>query len=221
MPILDAHERVLGVVSRSDLLRVGTLHYPSEGRPVLSLPDRPVREVMTKPAFTIAPSTSVAEAAGHLLDEQIHRLYLQADERLIGVLSTKDVMRAILQKRLSTPIGAFMTSPVHAVDASTSLAEATDLLRRSSFHGLVVMQGSESVGIFTQLEALEARDRSPDTRVEQIMGYSLLRLPLETPVYRASGQALSMRVRRILAMEGDVCRGILTGINLAGAAALN
>jgi CBS domain-containing protein len=170
--------------------------------------------------FTVAPSTSIAEAARHMLDQRIHRVYLEVNGRLTGVLSTKDVMRAILQQRLVTPISHFMTSPVLAVDHTASLGEATELLRRNEHQGLVVMVGGEPAGIFTQVEALEARDRDPATPVEQAMGYSMLRLPRTTPVYRAAGQALAMRVRRILAMEGEHCRGILTGINLAGAAAL-
>lgn len=220
MPVLDARERAVGVVSRRDLLRVGEVRIEDDRLPVLVFPEHQVKAVMSHPVLTIAPSTSIGEAAGQMLDARVHRIYLEEDGRVVGVLSTTDIMRAIHQKRRKAPIENFMTSPVVMIDRETRLAEATEQLKGSGLSCLVVAEDRRPVGLFRQEEALAARNRAPDTKVEDVMSYSALCLERSTPVWRAAAQAYSLRAHRIVAMDGDRLVGILTGINLAGAAAL-
>lgn len=89
LPVLDAEGDLVGVISQSDLLLVGT---PSIGA---ALRHRPtglrVGELMTSPALTVTLTASIHEAACRMREERIHRLVaIDDDGRPVGVLSAMD-----------------------------------------------------------------------------------------------------------------------------------
>ena len=101
------------------------------------------------------------------------------------------------------------------VRASEPISLATDRLERANISGLIVVDDGWPVGLFSQREALEARDCPRDTRVDEAMRSAMLALDVETPLYRAAAQAAELQVRRIIAMKHRSIEGILTGIDLA------
>jgi CBS domain-containing protein len=94
MPVVDSAERVIGVISQTDLVRLRGLTPPWAGWHSLL-----VREVMTKPAKTILGSSSLDEAARQMTAEHVHRLVV-VDEREtpIGVISESDLIREIADR---------------------------------------------------------------------------------------------------------------------------
>ena len=92
------------------------------------------------------------------------------------------------------------------------------MLVLGSLRGLVVLDGTFPVGIFTQLEAIRARSLSPELRrnpVEEMMSYEAVTLDASTPLYRAAAQTIATRVRRILVVEGRSLVGVVSGYDLA------
>lgn len=91
-PVVDEHERCLGVFSVADLLK------GKEKGGALDLDStRPVAEFMTMGAYTASPDDSLLVAASLMDDRHVHRLpVLDRDGRLIGVLSTMDLVAAVL-----------------------------------------------------------------------------------------------------------------------------
>jgi CBS domain-containing protein len=91
VPVVDSAERLIGVVSQTDLVRLYGSTLPWTGwHGVL------VRDLMTTPAKTIAGSSSLDEAARQMTAEHVHRLVV-VDERQspIGVISESDIVREI------------------------------------------------------------------------------------------------------------------------------
>ena len=222
MPVVDEAKRTVGVISRRDLLRVGELRVP-EGRsiPEWNLPEQTAGDVMTKHIVAIAPSTSIAEAAALMLDQHIHRVFVEMNRELRGVLTTRDVMQVIVDKRVETPISSFMSSPVQTIAAFEPLQVARRQLQELEVRGLVVAEEGVPVGLFTEEDALAARHHEADMAVDRVMSQAFLVLRPDTPTFRAAGQMASMHVRRIVVMkEGDLV-GILTGVDLVGAAAIS
>lgn len=212
--------RPVGVISRTDLLRVGRVGARALGKKaLLTLPDLPVREVMRREIVSVGPSTQVSEAARLMVDRHIHRVFVTEGGALGGVLSTKDVLSAIRDKRVTAPISSVMSSPVFTIRAVEPVSLATDRLEKAHVSGLVVVDEEEwPVGTFTQLEGLAARFLSGETPVEEAMSYAMLCLDVRTPLHRAAAQAHATRARRVLAVEDRKVKGILTGIDFARAA---
>jgi predicted transcriptional regulator len=149
----------------------------------------------------------------------VHRVFVVKDGRVRGVLSTRDIMRALKEKRVNVPISLFMSSPVFTVRATEPISLATARLEQAQISGLVVLDGKWPVGLFTQRDALAARHLPRETHVETAMNPALIALNADTPLYRAIEQAAALNARRILALNNGKLEGILTGIDLARAAA--
>jgi CBS domain-containing protein len=225
VPIVDDAGRCSGVLSRTDLLRIGRVEAKRGARTgaLLHLPDQRAGDVVKSNPVTVLPDAPVSEAAKLLVKHHIHRVFVRdatsnddAHPTLTGVFSTKEALAAIRDKRVNAPISEFMIHPIFTIEHSAHVSSATDRLRNAHVSGLVVVDEDESpIGVFTQVEALEARELPPETPVEDVMNYAMLCLDVRTPLYRAAGQALATRARRVLAVHDRKVQGILTGIDFA------
>lgn len=217
--VVDERQRLVGVVSRTDLLRLGRRQASTRsGASVLVLPRKAVHEVMEPDVLTITADTPLSEAAKLMLRHRVHRLFVEDGGTLLGVVSTKDLMSAVIEKRVASPISDFMSHPVFSVSFDDSVAVAVERLDKAHVSGLVVMEEDWPIGVFTQIEALEAKDMARDTPVEQALSPAMLCLDVETPLYRAAQQARAMDARRIIAVKNRRLEGILTGLDFARAA---
>lgn len=218
LAVVDGSGAAVGVLSRFDLLRAGRLRArTARGDALLELPDQQVHKVMHRDVVAVRPDASVGAAARSMVEHHIHRVFVTHGKALLGVLSTKDVMRAVVAARITVPISEFMSSPVLTIEATDPIGVATDKLAIAQVQGLIVIDAGWPVGLFSQAEALESRDLPTETPVEEVMSYSMLCLAPRTPLFRASGMAASTRARRVLVIEHHELRGILTGIDLARA----
>jgi CBS domain-containing protein len=100
-PVLDRHDRIVGVISEADLLVKEAVQAASTSL-VAAL--RHVREeekasgitaadLMSRPAITIGPDAPVAEAARIMYDRRVKRLpVVSASGHLVGIISRADVL---------------------------------------------------------------------------------------------------------------------------------
>lgn len=112
-PVVDQEGKVVGVVSKTDLIRrcsEGTADIPpaylfevvceqdsgdgeSDGPPIPE-PLVCVQDFMTESAVTVRPSCPVHEVAALMTDKHIHRVVVVDDEDFpIGMITTLDVLR--------------------------------------------------------------------------------------------------------------------------------
>lgn len=99
LPVVDDAGRVIGVVSTSDVLNAEAETNDSAARQEL-LEGTAVREIMTRTPFTITPDTDVRSAARQMLYADVHRLFVTEDTRIVGVVSTTDIVRAVAQGKI-------------------------------------------------------------------------------------------------------------------------
>ena len=114
LPVIDGHERCVGVISATDLLRLaqqlgGELEalHQAEGlsRELLEeqlertgFSNQLVQEVMTHSAVTVQPDSTLVAAAGAMIRHKIHRLAVtDAKGVLQGIVSTMDIIRALAE----------------------------------------------------------------------------------------------------------------------------
>jgi CBS domain-containing protein len=91
LPVVDAADRLVGVISQTDLVRLRGSTLPWTGWHGIM-----VRDLMTKPAKTISGSAPLDEAARQMTAEHVHRLVVVDDrQRPIGVISESDIVREI------------------------------------------------------------------------------------------------------------------------------
>jgi len=211
LAVIDDAGVVKGVISRTDVLHAAVY---TEGQ-TFRVPDRPVEELMKSPALEVSPDDPLKTAAKAMLKNRVHRVFVTKANKLEGVVSTRDLMRAVHDKRLKTPISEIASGSIVKVKAEDPIALAVDRLDVSNKHGLVVVEGSFPVGIFDQSCALESRRLPPETAVEHAMNVRILILPAGIGMGRAAEQALEMNVRRILIEDDRGVTGIVAGLDFA------
>ena len=99
LPVVDHRGRLVGVVSSTDVLQLLSEVGDSERRGDI-LDATLVREIMTAKPLTIDPDADVHEAARQMLYGEIHRLFVEFDGALVGVVSQSDIVGAVAGAKL-------------------------------------------------------------------------------------------------------------------------
>ncbi|MFQ5848045.1 MAG: CBS domain-containing protein [Candidatus Methylomirabilales bacterium] len=121
VPVVGADGAVLGVASEADLVR--RLRGPQRRKWWLAfLVDREamardfvrshgkrVGDVMNQPAVTVTEETPVEEIARVLEEHRIKRVPVVRDDRLVGIVSRRDLVRALAMRPAAAPVGGSLT----------------------------------------------------------------------------------------------------------------
>lgn len=94
LPVLDIHGAIVGVISTTDVLQAEAEADDAEARAAL-FESSNVSDLMTARARTIEASATIADAAQQMLYLEVHRLFVVEDEKLVGVVSQTDIVRAV------------------------------------------------------------------------------------------------------------------------------
>lgn len=109
VPVLDANEQLVGIVTEGDLLRraeIGTERSRSRwlqfvvspGRLAQEYVDahaRKVGEVMTRDVVSVGPDTPLAEVVALMESRRIKRMPVLAGGKLVGIISRADLLQAL------------------------------------------------------------------------------------------------------------------------------
>ena len=111
-----------------------------------------VSEIMTKATVTDAAHDTLAEAAARMWNAQTGSLLVMEGEHLLGILTERDVLRAIAHGMdpLQVPVKDLMRTDVITVGPQTTLKEAAKLMATKWIRHLPVVEGSKVVGILSQ-----------------------------------------------------------------------
>jgi CBS domain-containing protein len=98
LPVVAGGE-VVGVISQTDLLNARSSELIGANWDRVK-----VRHLMSRPAVTVHLATTVNRAARLMLEEHIHRVVVvDPDGAPVGVLTTSDLMRALLPEEDGEP----------------------------------------------------------------------------------------------------------------------
>ena len=115
--MVNGQGRAVGVISQTDLLDPDRPRSQQVGRSVYyRVGDSPrelsfeegaigegvVSDVMSPFVLSIGPNERVEDAARTMLADGVHRLLVIEGERIVGIISTTDVMRAFARQRART-----------------------------------------------------------------------------------------------------------------------
>ncbi len=98
LPVVDTAGHLVGVLSTTDILTALAERDPTEEAALFE--GTLVRDLMTPKPMTIEPQAQVKQAAQQMLYANVHRLFVEKDGELLGVISQSDVVRAVANARV-------------------------------------------------------------------------------------------------------------------------
>ena len=99
LPVVDTGGRMVGVISSTDILTSEAEATDQAAREAL-FEETAVRDLMTVHPLTVAPDEDVREAAQAMLYADVHRLFVTEGDRVVGVISTTDIVRGVATGQL-------------------------------------------------------------------------------------------------------------------------
>jgi len=130
--------------------------------------------VMRAPVVAVRPSATLRAAAAVLGQHDIGAVAVVEQGALVGVLSERDVVRAIADGADPgcTPVARAMTVEPHVVEPDTPLWAATMLMLRAGVRHLPVAERGRAVGMLSIRDALAVMERDriiePGSHIETV-----------------------------------------------------
>jgi CBS domain-containing protein len=110
---------------------------------------------------TIEPTATLAAAVRMLAQHRIGALLATgADRRIVGIISERDVVRALDEKgaaALSAPVAEVMTRRVVTCDRSETIAEIMERITSGRFRHVPVIEQGRLAGIVSIGDVVKAR----------------------------------------------------------------
>jgi CBS domain-containing protein len=186
VPVVDADRRVIGIVSETDLLRARqSRRAVLIGNGLSDTDDAPLvfaRDVMARQVVSIPLTANFADALALQLDRQIHALPVVDDERLVGMICSRDFLREFSYGELDcsrNPVSGLLKGPATASLApETTLDDALLAMHEAGVACLAVAQGDCPLGVVSLRDIVREKCRV-DERAEYLQ-----EMPSETTVAR-------------------------------------
>ena len=110
-----------------------------------------IHEVMTENVLCLAPDLTMKEAVETFQKVRISGAPVTEEDRLIGILSMEDLMRALQENGLASPVRDYMSTNVISVKEYDPVVEALKTFNKTKFGRLPVLDEDDHVsGIITK-----------------------------------------------------------------------
>ena len=157
VPVVDEDEKMCGIVSKADFttLAVGT-----------AFDKITVKELMSTELVSVSPTERLVHARRLMLDSKVGRVPVIDEDKLVGMVTSKDLMRAFIDFKKNIPekyqksqIKEVFIENVMSVNPTytskeTSISEVAKIMMETGFNGLPVVEDSKVIGIITQTDIL-------------------------------------------------------------------
>ena len=182
LPVTNNKELV-GIISERDIAaKLGSSKYESMPasrlhissvmvKDVFTVPetmqlDEVVKEIMTKDLTVVSPTERLVHARRLMIEDHVGRLPVVEDDELVGMLTSKDLMRAFIDFRKKVPekyqksqikevlVEYIMSSNPTVTSRDATISEVANVMIETGYNGLPVVEGNDLVGIITQTDIL-------------------------------------------------------------------
>jgi acetoin utilization protein AcuB len=115
LPVVDADGELRGIVTDRDLrhrlFEPGLFHAMGAAPVEQLLSGIEVQEIMSAPVVSVAPDTRLDEAAGVMFERKLGALPVVDHDRLVGILTERDVLRHVVGRDVCCPEVAAIVAP--------------------------------------------------------------------------------------------------------------
>ena len=123
--------------------------------------DQSVGEIMTKDVSTLESSSTIAEAARLMRDNDTGAIVIADGGDMRGLLTDRDIaVRAIAEGRSpdETTVGEIASTDLVSLEPNSTIDDAVNAMRKANVRRLPVVEGGSPVGIISLGDLAMARD---------------------------------------------------------------
>ena len=156
VPVM-CEDKMVGIVSKADFvtLAVG-----------IAFDKITVKEIMSKDLTVVSPTERLVHARRLMIESHVGRLPVVEDDELVGMITSKDLMRAFIDFRKNVPekyqksqikevlVEDIMSTNPQYVSKDMSISDVSNIMIETGYNGLPVVDEGDVVGIITQTDIL-------------------------------------------------------------------
>ncbi|MEJ7138243.1 putative nucleotidyltransferase substrate binding domain-containing protein [Amphibiibacter pelophylacis] len=130
--------------------------------PAMALTGTPVRELLRKAPISVAPGTSIRDAAVLMSEHGVSSVLVVNEGRLQGIVTDRDLRRRVLAlgRETSAPVLEIATLLPRTVQAQDTAFDVMLLMARHNIHHVPVLDGAAVAGMVTSSDILRQNNGS-------------------------------------------------------------
>ena len=122
---------------------------------MITLPMMPIGEYVTSKLVFIPPNASIQEAARILVESGVQRALVMNRDRIEGIISFKDIGRAVASGKLHTRVKDLAKKEVISIESEESIYEAAKLVDKYNIGSVLVTEKGVPKGIVSRADVLK------------------------------------------------------------------
>ena len=113
-----------------------------------------VRDVMNKSLITVEKDDTIRLSIKKMVHGEFGAVVVTENGKPIGILTERDILKSIANEMMEpeNKVEIIMSTPLIAVNSSTSFGEAAEVMLTNNIRRLMVKENAEYVGIISQRE---------------------------------------------------------------------
>jgi CBS domain-containing protein len=120
-----------------------------------------VSHTMSTRLLTIEPSAALQDAAHRMADRRVGAILVTEGEQLLGILTERDVLRAVGRGTIEGTVEEWMTRDPITVAPDATNGEAAMMMIHGGFRHVPICEHGKLVGIVSIRDLLELPNESP------------------------------------------------------------
>lgn len=180
----------------------------------------PVATVMTSPVRAVTEETPIVEALGEMVQHRIRHLLVHAEDRqeVVGLVSMRRILRMVVEighgVNETKTVGEIMAPDPLAVEQTTVVAGALELMNRRDSGAVVVNSEAGPVGIFTERDVLRRvvlPEKDPQAiRVSEVMTAPVITMPKSAVIGRVLDEMHRRNIRNMPVCDDGKLAGLVS-----------
>ncbi|MDX1449033.1 MAG: CBS domain-containing protein [Acidimicrobiia bacterium] len=115
-----------------------------------------IADLIGGPVATCTTDTPLLDAARRMLDDDIGSLAVVADDRLVGIVTERDLVRGFVEPDRGNRVGDVMTPNPDSLSPEIDTADAADWMMGAGYRHLPVLEEGRLVGMVSIKDLLWA-----------------------------------------------------------------